>query len=101
VELTLEIHREGARVVQLEPSPLAPDEERGLAWLGSLRVAELRTGRYEIVVRARQGESAADETMAFDVTASAPTDKPTGKESPEPGRTTQSSRRLSARRAST
>ena len=69
--LTLEIQREGVRLLEQKASPPAADAGGGLAWLGSLPIASLPLGRYELVVHARQGEAGADESLPFEVIARA------------------------------
>jgi VWFA-related protein len=67
VELMVELRR-AAEVVARSTTTLAePGPDGRIPWIGGIPSKLLRPGVYEIVVRARQGEARAEESVGFDV----------------------------------
>ncbi len=69
VELTVELRRQ-QQVVARASSPLPEADADGrIPWIGGISTAGLKPGSYEIVVRARQGETTAEERTRLEVPA--------------------------------
>jgi VWFA-related protein len=83
VELTLTIMRDEKTLTTLPVSPPAADAEGRVAWLGTLPLASLPIGDYELLLRARGGSDAAEARTSFEVVAP-PTSEPKSVETGRP-----------------
>ena len=68
VALNVELQKEGRVVAQAAPDLPAADTNGRVTWAGGIPAGRLLPGAYELVVRATQGDVAAEERAALEVT---------------------------------